>query len=105
MYVMIIALEQAAQHRLALCVGYEDFIFAAGAHFTQHGREPAGDRTAHAGMKTRVLAQQGGKQGRARARQAGNEMDTLVQRRAPRALRPVASAAMRRPILSLKSTG
>ena len=66
----------SAQQRGALFVVDEHRGFVALAHLAQHSVEQGADRAGHAGMKSRVLPQQGGQQCRTGARQPGYEMDS-----------------------------
>jgi hypothetical protein len=56
----------------------EHRAFVAGACLGEHRAEERINRTAHAGDKARVLPQERGEQGRARPRQAGNEVEAVL---------------------------
>src|SRR5271156_998576 len=78
---MIVGVEHAQKQPLADVVVDEHRPFVAGARLVQHRSEKRVDRAAHAGGKARILSQQGSKQRRARARQAGDEVQAVLHGR------------------------
>jgi hypothetical protein len=70
----VIALEETPQQPRALCLGDAGRKLGARRDLRDHAIEERSDGAGHAGMKARVLPQQRRRQGRARARQARNEL-------------------------------
>jgi hypothetical protein len=88
--------EYAGQKPLADLVVDKHRALGAGAGFGEHRAEELIDRAAHAGDKAWILPEQRGEQGRARARQAGNEVKAVLH-----GARPVARRAAQDAPLSL----
>jgi hypothetical protein len=65
----VIGVENAGEEPLADVVVDEHRTFVAGAGLGEHRTEQRVDRAAHTGGKTRILPQESGEQGRARARE------------------------------------
>ena len=66
--------KQSLEDALPLCIRDEDGELVLAAHFSQHGAEHAGQRAAHAGLKARVLPEDGGEQRRTGTRKTGEEV-------------------------------
>ncbi len=77
MRVGVVAVEEPAQQAPALGLRDDRPELAAGAELVQQRGEQRADRAGHAGMKARVLLQQGREQGGARTRQARDEVKRL----------------------------